>query len=281
MPPRRRGFALPIVILLALVAGILAAVVLERQSYQTRVVSREISSYQDTHFERGVREVVGQWTDSLIGQSIDKLLESDGHALDIERPDGSVVSVYLFDGQGTALSEPTGLNDQDAKDAEGVYEALAGGPRGKHRRHKDVERFVRPVGPVRVFVASAPREVLEAIGTYAKEGKSGRRFADSILDARKQGDVTEADLNTAMSMADITVEGRAVVQRLIVFKPELWDMVVDVYTPGKGGGALDARYGGRFLMPVQGFNAGRSSTMASLGRFLTWEPLPIDEESGN
>jgi hypothetical protein len=271
----RRAFALPIVLVLALVAGILAAVVLERQSYQRRAVARQLASYQDTHFERGVREVVSQWTDTLAGQPIDKLLEEDGHALDIERPDGSVISIYLFDGQGTALSEPTGLVEQEAQDAAGVLERLRAivGRRGLIERAGE---FVRPVGPPRVCAATAPREVLEAVASYAKGGKSGSRFAESVIDARGDDEVSEADLNTAFSAGDLSVEERTIAKRLLVVTPELWNTVVDVYDPRQG---LVARYGGRFLLQNSGSTTWKNQTVVSLGKFLSWEALAIEDQN--
>ncbi len=273
----RRAFALPVVIVLALVAGILAAVVLERQAMQRQVVAREVASYQDTHFERGVREVVGQWTDTLFGQSIESLLEDDGHALDIERPDGSVLSIYLFDGQGTALSEPSGMNEQESEDAAGVLRELKKSLGGRKAR-RDYDEFFRPVGPPGVSVALAPREILEAIGQYAKGGKSAKKFADSLLEARRGGEVAESDLNTAFSAGDLSVEERAVARRLLVLKPELWNTVVDVYEPRREGLVLARRYGGRFQAASQ--SAQRGSTMVSMGKFLTWESLPIEEPTG-
>jgi hypothetical protein len=270
----RRGFALPIVLVLALVTGILAAVVLERQSYQRRAVTRQLTSYQDTHFERGVREVVSQWTDTLVGQPIEKLLDEDGHALDIERPDGSVVSIYLFDGQGTALSEPAGLVEQETLDAAGVLERLREVV-GRRRLLESGSEFVRPVGPARVCAASAPREVLEAIASYAKGGKNGSRFADSVMESRRDEEVSEADLNTAFSAADLSVEERNIAKRLLVVSPELWNTVVDVYHPREG---LMARYGGRFLLQSGGNANWKNTTVVSLGKFLSWEALPIEEE---
>lgn len=274
----RRGFAMPMVIILALVAGILATVVLERQAAQRQTYSRQLNGYSDTHFERGVREVVGQWTDSLIGQPIDKLLGSDGHAMDIERPDGSMVAIYLFDGQSSVLTELAGLSESDAVDALGILQEL-------ESRGKADPGWVRPVGPVRVCVSSAPAEVLDAVFSYAKKGKQARRSVQALLDARKKGEVTEADLNTAIESADLSPEQKNTVRRLLVLKSELWNMVVDVYQPGTAGPA--ARYGGRFLLSSFGAGsagsspAGRATSMVSLGKFLWWQPLPINDEGPN
>lgn len=275
---KRRGFAMPIVIVLALVTGVLAAIVLERQAMQRRIVARQVNAYQDTHFERGVREVVSQWTDTLLGQSIRDLLEEDGHALDIDRPDGSVVSIYLFDGQGTLLSEPIGRSEQESLDAQGALDELVKLV-GARRLRREGGMFLRPVGPAAVSVMTAPVEVLEAVASYALGGKSGRRFAESIDGKRRSGQVTEADLNTAFSAGDLSAQQRETALRLLVLEPEVWSTVVDVWVPRGRGAELVARYGGRFQMAGQGNQ--RGTTMVSLGKFLSWEPLPIDEERGN
>lgn len=270
----RRGFALPIVIVLALIVGIVAAVVLERQGAQRQIVARQLYGYQDTHFERGVREVVGQWTDSLIGQPLEKMIAPDGHALDIQRPDGSLISIYLFDGQGTVLTELAGLSGTDAADAEGVLNEL------RSHHPGDIDPAIgRPVGPARVCAASAPGEVLEAVGAYAKGGKNAHRFVQSLMDARTRGSLTDADLAAAMSAVDMTADQQNVAKRLLVLKPELWNTVVDVYVP-RNGGELVTRYGGRFMLSNFGGGTapGRVTTMVSLGKFLWWERLPTREE---
>lgn len=276
-PAYRNGFAMPMVLVLALVAGIMAAVVLDRQAAQRQTISRQLNGYGDTHFERGVREVVGQWTDSLIGQPIEKLLGPDGHAMDIERPDGSMVAIYLFDGQGSVLTEIAGLNESDAVDALGVMQELEHQSRGKPD-----PALVRPVGPVRVSISSAPGEVLDAVFSYAKGGKSAHRSVQSILSARKRGDLTDIDLNSALDSADLNPEQKNTARRLLIVKPELWNMVVDVYPPGANAPA--ARYGGRFLLSsfgAGGATAGRTTSMVSLGKFLWWQPLPIHDDGPN
>ena len=101
-----RGFAMPVVIVLAMVVAIMAALMLERQAAQRLAVQRQLNQYRDHHFQRGVREVVGAWTDTLGGQPIEKMVDIDGHALDIAMADSGWLSVYLYDGQGSTLSDP-------------------------------------------------------------------------------------------------------------------------------------------------------------------------------
>jgi hypothetical protein len=264
------GFALPVVLVLALLAGIMLAVVLDRQGMQRQTVQAEMRRYQSHHFEYGIREVVGAWTDTLAGQPIDKMVDDTGHALDLAMPDGSYASVYLFDGQGSLVTEPTGLTDDEKVDALGVLQQLS-----LITGDNPNPAWLRPVGPIRVSIGAAPQEVLEAVAAYAADDKTAKRFVQSILDARAKGDVTQADLNTAMNAAGFKVEQQQVAQRLLTLKPEMWAMVVDSYDPtrpGKGG-APTVRYLGRFTPPG---GSTRQSTLQTLGKFLSWEELPVE-----
>jgi hypothetical protein len=265
----RRGFALPLVILLALVVGIMAAVMLDRQSAQSLTVQRELNQYRDHHFSSGVREVVGQWTDQLSGQPIDKLVQDDGHILDIQLADGGFMSVYMFDGQGSALTDPTGLIDQDRTDAQGILEALA-----PLVGDSPPASLFRTVGPVKISAMTAAPEVLEAVANYAAgSGRVGRRFSESIVKARTQNNaVVQSDIQTAESAADLTAEQRQIAERLLALKPDLWNMVIDVYPQGST--APTIRYGGRWS-PGNG-----RTTLNTLGKFLSWEELPLDEPIG-
>ncbi|MEO0715669.1 MAG: hypothetical protein AAFY58_01620, partial [Planctomycetota bacterium] len=57
----RRGFALPTVIVLLLVAGALVATLMERQSVRSLGTARELRAYQEQHAARGLQEVLNMW----------------------------------------------------------------------------------------------------------------------------------------------------------------------------------------------------------------------------
>jgi hypothetical protein len=264
----RRGFAMPLVVMLALVASLMGAVLLQRQAAVFRLADREVRAYRDRHFERGVREVVGEWTNSLAGQPVDKMIAPDGHVLDLELPGGGGAAVYMFDGQGGFLTDPATLSGPEREDWAGVMAELSSLGRGDGS-------WYRAVGPLAVSAASAPTEVLEAIGNYAGGRRSGKRFASEIERARRDGDLTPAALGTAMNAADFTPQQRDIVNRLLVPQPELRGVIVDVYeSRGNGRATLVRRYGGRLFLP----GAGRGLvSMQSLGKFLSWEELPLSE----
>lgn len=267
---RRRGFVMPMVLLLSMVVAIVAALLLERMATQDLVVRRQVHNYRMHHFERGVREVVGAWIASLNQQPLDKMLEEDGHALDLKLPDGSIAAVYLFEGQGSLLARPDGLTEVQREDGAAVVRELwriTGG--------EPAPEYFRPVGPLAVSAKSAPDEVLLAIGAAVAGEGGGARFAEALLDKRNSGvEVTEEDLTNAIN-EHLEGEGRDRVRRLITARPDLWVAVIDVYGPGQ---RLVSRFGGRFTLPGE-YNSKTIGTLQSMGPFLSWEELPLDAEN--
>lgn len=263
-----RAFALPLVLLLALVASIGTMMLLDRQSAQTRMVERQIQGYRDRHFERGVREIVGQWSDTVGGsqwrQRVDK---SNGHALSIALVDGSVLEVYLFDAQGSILTDPSGKESSQVELARTVAESL-----GQDTNWNPDPVLLRPVGPVAVSALAAPAEVLTAVARAAR-AREPARFADAIIRARDDLELSESEWQTALGLADPTAEVRTALAQMVTINPTLVGVVVDVYAQGASGPTL--RYGGRFDVQAPSASGG---LVQSLGKFLTWEELPVDGE---
>lgn len=266
---RRAGFALPMVLVFALVSGVMTAVLLERLAAQRLTSERQVQSYRDRHFERGVREVISQWTDSLVGQPIANFTMPDGHALDIELADGGFVSVYLFDGQGPILTDPQGLSTEDRALLEAWLRSL-----GELTGWSPPEGSTRPVGPMPVSARTAPAEVLEA-AALAVGSRDARRFVDSLLSARADGELTEAELETAKNLANLDPERRGQLTRMVVLNGTLIAAVIDVYGPESG--APVVRYGARFDTMS---SAAPGGLLQSLGKFLSWEQLPLREGGG-
>jgi hypothetical protein len=271
----QRGYAMVTVLLLAMVAGLVSAVLMDRISTQDLTVRRQIHNYRMHHFERGVREAVSAWIATLYQQPIQKMLGEDGHAFDLELPDGSVAAVYLSDGQGTILAKPEGLTpEQREVGAVMVRElwAITGG--------KPPEEWFRPVGPLAVSINSAPEELLRAAGRASGDARAGDKLARLLLEQRRgKPELTEQDLTQAITEAGFDNAAKDRVMRLVTFRAELWNAVIDVY-PSHGRGGLVARFGGRFLMPGE-FNNRSVGSLQSLGSFLTWEEIPMEAERRN
>jgi hypothetical protein len=262
---------MPMVLLLSMVVGITAALLLERTATQHLVVRRQVHNYRMHHFERGAREVVGAWITSLNQQPLERMLEEDGHALDLRLPDGSIAAVYLFEGQGSLLARPDGLTQIQRDDGSAVVRELWGLSGGK-----PPSEFFRPVGPLAVSVKSAPEPILRAIGNAC--GGSGDRFARAILEKRNAGvEIGDSELGVAIN-EHLEGTGQDRARRLLTTRPDLWVAVIDVYGPSRAGQKLVSRFGGRFTLPGE-YNSKTIGTLQSMGPFLSWEELPLESES--
>lgn len=269
--PRARAFVLPVVLLLALAVGILAAALLQREATHTLSYQRQFTSYRTHHIGRGVREVVGQWAVSLSGQAIEKMIAPDGRILDLETSDGTLVRVSLHDGQGSVLTDIAKLAGQDRADAEAVLaelDELTGG--------KPDPEWIRSVGPARISAASAPPEVIEAVArVLTTTDAQAKALARAVLEAREDGELDEAKLATAASRGGLNAEELARFNRLLAPKAELWMLVADVHKPDRRGRTLaevEARYTGRLVLGQAAFGA--ASGLDSMGVFLSWAEVP-------
>lgn len=107
----RRGFALPLVLMVAMVATLAATLILERQGPDRLAVRRQAMTYKDHHRNAGLREMIHQWI-ATAGSATDlgSKLDEEGRAFDLVMPGGEVVRVSLFDAQGTVLGELSGVS---------------------------------------------------------------------------------------------------------------------------------------------------------------------------
>ncbi len=274
--PCRAGFALPTVIILSMVVAVVSAVMLERASVQRLTVHRQVQSYRGHHLGRGLREVLGQWSISLSGQPIERMIAPDGRILDLYLSDGLRVGVYLEDGQGSVHSVPSQFAGQERVDAQIVLDELMERTQGRPD-----PSWLRSVGPAKICAATAPAEVLEAVASGIMGNPAGSKgFARVILDARRRGTLTSADLASAASRANMTAEERARLDRLLSAGPELWRLTAEV-TRGEGRQQeVVGRFRGYLSLGAQGFGASAFGSLQSLGAFLSWEELPIDYDEG-
>lgn len=267
----RRAFALPMVVLVMVVVGLTVSVSLSRFSAQAKIVERQIRAYHEHHAGRGLQEAIGAWLRQQNGRDLFDVLDPiTGHAMDIVLDDGSIVSVYLRDGQGTALSNLTGRTDAEISDGAAVLRQLA-----LNVSQKQYMDMTRAFGPLAISVASA-EELLVTNTCNAIMDGNGSTLADGILELRQQnGRLTRVDMTTISTNAGLSSEQRAMVQRLFATDIELWGVVVEVRA-GSGAmrGRLVSRYGGITRIRL---NSGRrnNSNLMELGAFLTWKDLGV------
>ncbi|MFM9997054.1 MAG: hypothetical protein ACKVU4_14795 [Phycisphaerales bacterium] len=265
-----RAFALPTVLLLTMVVGVAAAAMLSREADNRLMIERQLRAYGTHHMGKGVREVVGQWAISLSSQPLEKMIASDGHVLDLAMADGTLVRVSMADGQGSLLNDLARVPTSERVDAAAMIEAL------REVAGSSVEPdWVRPVGPVRVSAMGAPEAVLTAGARVATSTKGqATALVRAIMDARRDGEMTEATLNAAASRAGLTGDALSKFNRLFAPRPELWLLGVEVYPPAAPGRRADqpeSRYRGRIVLGQAGL--GTMNAGDSLGMFLTWEEV--------
>ncbi len=276
-PFARGGFVMPLVILALVVVGLGVGVSMSRFAAETRVVERQLRAYHEHHAGMGLQEAIGAWLKQQTGRAIADVIDPlTGHAMDIELSDGSVVSVYLRDGQGTALADLSALPAAQVEEAGVILKNLA-----SSLRANEYLRLTRSVGPSAVSVNSASEAVLRAVST-AVAGDRGEDLANEIIRTRaRSGTVTRQDITTAVGAVNLSNEQRIQALRLFATDVELWAIIVEL----KGGRGLDrgkllSRYGGLARLRVgstgrRGTNAGNAT---DLGSFLTWKDLGVDSD---
>ena len=272
---RTRGFVMPIIILLMVVVGLTISLSLRRLSAQQLVVARQVSAYYEHHSGRGLQEAIGAWLRQQNGRELDEVLEPNtGKAMDIILSDGSVVSISLFDAQGTMLSDlsSVGVNQIDEV---GLSLQILSWTVGT----EEYMQYTRPFGPSGVSVHTAPEIVLRSIGESVAEGK-GIRFADDIKLIRDSGErITRQMLVESATRAGVNSEQRAAILRRFSTDVQIWGVVVEV-RGGRGlsKGRLLARYGG--ITRIRSNTGRRSASNAmEIGAFYTWKDLGIDSQS--
>lgn len=262
-----RAFALPLVVILSMVATMAIAIMLERQGQQTRATIRQMRWTQDRHLERGVREVAGAW---LVGASrrLNEIAKGGGHALDLTADGGRTIRIDIEDAQGSILADFDGVSEAELPFAQSAYESILG-----RASDEALERFTRPVGPVAISAMTAPEEVMgAALAPMIGDGQASAMARDIVL-AREDADTSRGTQWLRRIIADYApeMEDRRTMQRLLVGEPNLWRLRISVQD---GRGRLGSMY--EALVEVDGREVRQradSGAFTPLGPFLLWRRL--------
>jgi len=232
---RRRAMALPVVLLLVLVSGIVIAVMLERHVVQALTVQRELQQYSFHHTSKGVQEAIEAWLrQSNATRNMAEAIEADGHAFDLKLENGSTVRVSLFDAQEGVLIELAGLNAQSRELARLIIEEL------QTRASTTAARYIRREGPLQISANSAPEDVLYAAVNAATGGEDSENLVAEILHARESEPLNPQTLNDVFTQANVSPENRPRLHQVITAQPTLWRVVAEaqtseaVYTGARG-----------------------------------------------
>lgn len=206
-----RAFALPLVILVGLIATLAAAAALERQSAQRLMVQRQIDEYRRHHDMLGAKSVIRYWLSrqqDLTRLGADPARPAHRFAL----PGGLRVSVYLSDGQGTVKGD---LSDEQLSDRRLAFEDLF------YRLPPGRPDLVRRTGPPEVCVNSAPREVLAALRA------DDASLASAIMSERDRRRLDAGTFRAVLDKAGVRADEIGELMKLVVYEPSLWKITVD------------------------------------------------------
>ncbi|MCK6476147.1 MAG: hypothetical protein L6Q35_04865 [Phycisphaerales bacterium] len=265
----RRGFALPLVVMLAMAGTLLVAVMLDRQSGQTLMLGRQVEGVRAFHFQRGLREIIQAWVRNQTRYArqmpLRAAIDPDGRIGEISLADGTHIVLYVFEGQGTARRGTVGLNRQERDDAQTVLDIL--GPLSPQEQKAQT----REHGPVAVSIFSAPVETLAAIVDHVTGGEHSGDVLEAILTLRDDPNVT----TNGLAKPEITQhleDGKAEeLQRLLTMTPRLWEVVLEAdLGPDFSAVPTRARYWGLFLLP----DARRTNTYERV-QVLTWNSIDL------
>ena len=263
-----RAFALPLVIILSLVVGLMVAVMLERQTAQSLSVVRQIKGYQSHHTELGVRNLVDGWLKSISPRVLEDIDSEERHILDIRAGDGWTCEIYIGDAQGRVLTNFDGLGGEQLSRARRIARA--------YRRMGGEPDRTREAGPVEISLRSASRDAILAVAMSVLDDEDlAADFTDRIVTVRDRDDLNDGSAATAAAELGAENDARASLQALLTMTPRLYGVRVVLIGPGQNDPELEFEG----LAMFRGGQQGVGQRISKDSEFLSWRPgVPIDDE---
>ena len=205
----RRGFALPLVIMLLLISGMTIVVIMQRQTAQTRLVEEMIADYQTHHAAFGVRAIVRKWLINKRGRDLAEYASRDGVSYRFILPNEVYVSAWIMDGQGIPVAVPLDIGVANISYYKDIINRIDLAHSGS----------LRARGPALISIASAPRHVLEAL---VKDEDQGRRLADRLIRTRQRRPLDRDEMMKQLRRAGLEDDEIARIVAISTFDPVLW-----------------------------------------------------------
>lgn len=264
-PVSSKAFALPMVVMLTAVAGVMIGVLLDRQSAEALSVRRQIDEYREHHFGRGAKEIIDYWLRTRGNKPVRDLLDAGGKALDVTLADGTVITLRLFDAQGTLNADRATLAAAGIPAPRRALDELASavGPR--------LQALTRKLGPIEVSLASASPEVISAIVNANVSPDKQSDLTAALLDVRAQGGVSPEDLSQALNGVGLENAERDAITRMIAAEPTFFRAILEART--RDGRAI-ARYGGYAVIGNM-MQRGQGDAGARRTSILAWTKLEV------
>lgn len=219
---RSRGFALPLVMLVLLVASIALSIALQRQSLNRLATSRQINGYEVHHMQAGLRELIEFWTTTFRRNAdIDPATGQLG--FDLTFNDGTRIEVRFTDAQGELKFDNSPSDPAPAVVLNAAADLLAA---------EGNTRF-RTRGPGRVSIQTAPLNVLAALPRAIKPDADGNAFANDVLAARQRGRIKQADLRELTRVTGLSDVELHRLEACIAVEPNYWRIDARAYAPAR------------------------------------------------
>lgn len=261
----RRGFALPLAVLVALIGSLAVMILLERHSVVHLAYKRQVQSYIDHHESAGIMECTLNWLQTARGK-LDESLDRSGHAFTMRLPGGRILDVSMTDAQGAALVDYSAVSGRRREIIANLRAVLDSLP-----SEMKTDGMTRTVGPSEVSINTAPDIVIEALCLAVLENQQqSAKVARSILRSRGQGSIKQGEIVGMLREAGLDLNQQKEMIAMLTATPTLYRVVAEARD---GQGRALARSGG-YYQHIEGAN----ETFKQTGAFLTWDEMPLDEQ---
>lgn len=261
----RRAFALPLVMLLAVVGMIAATMIVEFQARARLAEMRQIETCREHHEQQGLVETIELWfrfgrPPAIPGDgTIGFVIEGERH---------EKYRVEVSDAQGRLLDSPAGLAGLD-EDVAACYQRAVQAVRGQAQP----ERYLRQRGPAPVNINAASPAVLDALARAVEDSGAARRFVSLVLDQRAERKIEASAMQRLISEAGINDTAQAELMAAIFTTESVLRRVeVEVRDPIRH---TIARHTG--LLMGENPRAGQAVAGNNRWAFLTWERVSQDD----
>lgn len=280
----RRGFAMPLVVLMSLVAALLVSVALDRSMAQALTVNRQIDRYATHHFNKGLEVLIDSFARAMSGRSLPEVLDQSGLAMRLITDDGVGLRVSFFDAQDTLLEAFDGFGRDDRMMGEGALVRLI-----EAVGMDEIRENTRTFGPMSVSINSSSETVLHCALDAALLGEGVERAQAALLQAKRSAAnpsaMTREELQIALDSAGLEPPMRARVERIVTAQPVIWRFVVEPDIAPSSARGASVRYEGLAIIAPP--NADRGANVSKGGgsvmeiRKIEEEPAAATRESRN
>lgn len=274
----RRGFALPMVVLLSVVGTLMLGALMMRSSGQRLAANRQVAAYQRLHMQRGLQEVVSAWLKTVQRLDLAKTITTQDEAITLTLSNNREILVWVYPAQWRVLGQITGLAGGEMDDARIARDMAI-----KIAPANDPAKYLRTVGPLAMSLSDTPIVIVRAVVEGILDAQSATEIVEIVQRLRASGEnITMAQFSRDVVNTTIEPTDRGRINRLFTDQPTLWEIRVEVRVPPQPGfePVVWARYAGTTV--IASGNRGRSNqefTFSPLGDFLEWREVELDDPS--